>query len=146
MTGLPGYGVVVNGGFAYDNFFVRDVSTPSGTITQRPINAPPWQANWGVSKKVELTDDLSFVLSYNGRYTGDRYFNIVNSPDVFGPSFVLHNLNITFQKGDVSVSAYCNNCTNKTYSLINFDQSFEGFYVQHIGEPRTVGVSASYNF
>ncbi len=138
-----------NFGAAYSHFLVNDIITvraPTGE-KQRPINQPEWQLLWGLSKSVQLNDKLSVDLSYNGRYVGNAFYNIVNDPIVKAPGYVVHDATIRLESDKGWwVAGYINNIFDKTYQVGAFDVSFFSWSLRQFGEPRTVSVAAGIKF
>jgi iron complex outermembrane recepter protein len=148
LNASPGHGVSANLGVAYDNFWVKDIPTFNGLVEdQRPINAPVWQLNWGLAKQFRLPGDVTFRAAYDGRYTGERWFNIVNEPVVRSPSDIIHNADIAVTTGNgVSYRAYVTNFTNVAVANARFDQTAQGFVLTHYSPPRAFGVAVQYDF
>ncbi len=149
VTGHPIRGLTLNLGGAYNDFWVDDIVTPEAPQgeRQRAINAPKITTNWGASQSIPLPRGNTLSLHYNGRYTGGRYYGIVNEAIIYGRPYALHDLAVSVDsESGLSVSAYCNNFTNKVYTTIGFDQTFNGFLINHYGPPRMVGVTATYKF
>jgi iron complex outermembrane receptor protein len=139
-------GLISNLGLAYDDMWVKDILTPLGIQYEKPINAPKWQINWGLSRTFNISQDMKLTPSYSGRFTSDRYWAIVNSATTHTPGFTLHDASLRLDKGNLWVNAWGTNITNHIYTNIAFDQSYQGFYLQHIGEPRTLGLTVGVNF
>ncbi|MFC3174009.1 TonB-dependent receptor [Novosphingobium bradum] len=149
ITALPTPSLTLNANIAYNDFWVKGIVTPNapGGERQRAINAPKWTGSFSATKTFDLPNDWTLSLGYNARYTGSRYFGIVNSAINFGSSFVIQDVNVTLEsKNGVTVSAYVNNVANKVYQTIAFDQTFNGYQLAHYGLPRTFGLSAKYAF
>lgn len=144
----PGWGIDATLGIAYDDFWVKDITISPGVVAkQRPINAPKWQVNWGLSKAFTLPDGLTLRLGYHGRYTGDRFFNAVNEEVVRGPAVTQHDADISIETGSgLTLRAYVNNFTNATMMTVAFDETVEGYVLQHFAPPRTFGASVGYKF
>jgi iron complex outermembrane receptor protein len=149
LIGRPMAGLTLNGSLGYNDLWVKGISTPRAPDgeDQRGINAPVWVASWGASKTLNLPNDRSLTLAYNGRYTGSRYFGIVNTEVNYGAPFVTHDLALTLQAaGGLSVSLVGSNITNKVYFTETFDQTFNGYRIAHIAPPRMLSVSVGYKF
>jgi iron complex outermembrane recepter protein len=144
----PGDGWRANLGIAYDNMWVKDIPTFAGMIqSQRPINAPVWQGNWGLSKAWTLPNESMLRLEYNGRFTGERWFNIVNEAVVRSPSDTIHGLDLTLEtSARLSTTAYVTNLTNVAVANVRFDQTAQGFVLTHYSPPRMFGLSVTYKY
>jgi iron complex outermembrane recepter protein len=149
LIGRPLAGLTLNGSVGYNDLWVKDISTPRAPAgeDQRGINAPVWVASWGANKTFILPDSRSLTLAYNGRYTGSRYFGIVNTEVNYGSPFVTHDLALTLEAaGGLSVSLVGSNITNKVYFTETFDQTFNGYRIAHIAPPRMLSLSVGYKF
>jgi iron complex outermembrane receptor protein len=145
----PGAGLTLNFGGAYNHFRVKDISTPEAPDgeSQHSINSPTWVASWGVSKEMPVADSVKLTLAYNGHFTGNRYFGTVNEAIIHAPGYTIHDATATIETDHgLSVTAFVSNLTNKFYPTIGFDQTFNGFTMNHVGAPRTFGVSVGYKF
>jgi iron complex outermembrane receptor protein len=144
----PGDGWRANLGIAYDNMWVKGIPTFAGMIQdQRPINAPVWQGNWGLSKAWVLPNESTLRLQYDGRFTGERWFNIVNEAVVRSPSDTIHGVDLTLEtSAHVSTQAYVTNLTNVAVANARFDQTGQGFVLAHYSPPRMFGLSVTYKY
>lgn len=91
-TPLPGLDMLA--GASYLDAKVKNIATPDGIASQRPINSPKWKLNWLVRKAFDV-GSVSVSLQYDGNYTGSRYYNVVNSPLVRASSQVVHNASVS---------------------------------------------------
>jgi iron complex outermembrane receptor protein len=149
LIGRPMAGLTLNGSVGYNDLWVKDISTPRAPTgeDQRGINAPVWVASWGANKTFILPENRSLTLAYNGRYTGSRYFGIVNNDVNYGSPYVTHDLAATLEAaGGLSVSVVGSNIGNKVYFTETFDQTFNGYRIAHIAPPRMLSVSVGYKF
>jgi iron complex outermembrane receptor protein len=144
----PGHGISANLGVAYDNFWVKGIPTFNGVVEdQRPINAPVWQLNWGISKEFRLPGDATLEVGYNGRYTGERWFNIVNEEVVRSPSDIVHGMDLSISTNNgLTYKAYVTNLTNVAVANARFDQTGQGFVITHWSPPRMFGASVEYRY
>lgn len=143
---LPG--LTLNFSGSYNYFMIDGISTPAAPAgeKQHSINSPKWLFNWGVTKDFQV-GDLKASLTYNGRYTGDRYYGTVNTPIGHAPSYVIHDANLSIEAGNgLTASVFVNNFTNKKYWSIAFDQTFNGYQIIHYAMPRSYGISLGYSF
>ncbi len=149
LVGRPLPGLTLMGSIAYNDLWVKDISTPLVPTgqDQRAINAPPWVSNWGASKAFILPGDRSLTVAYNGHYTGVRYFGIVNTEVNYGSPYITHDAALTLEaSGGLSVSLVGSNITNKVYFTETFDQTFNGYRIAHVAPPRMLSVSIGYKF
>jgi iron complex outermembrane receptor protein len=148
LNAKPGAGFALNVGVAYDNMWVHGIPTFNGVIEdQRAINAPVWQVNWGIAKTWQLPDDSTFRIGYDGRYTGERWFNIVNEAVLRDPPDTIHDVDFTLTSGShFSYRGYITNFTNKAVANVRFDQTAQGFVLTHWDPPRMWGLAVDYKF
>lgn len=148
LAAHPGYGIDLNFGVAYNDFWVKNINLPTGGVgRQRPINAPKWQANWGVSKSFDLPDEMTLRFSYSGRYTGERFYNIQNYDLTRAAPVTTHDADVAIEtESGLTLRAFVTNFTNEKIANAKFDQTGQGFYLLHMSEPRAFGVSAGYKF
>jgi iron complex outermembrane recepter protein len=144
----PRNGWRANVGIAYDNMWVKGIPTFAGVIQdQRAINAPVWQGNWGLSKAWGLSDDSTLRVEYDGRFTGERWFNIVNEAVVRSPSDTIHGIDLLLEtRSHVAAKAYVTNLTNVAVANVRFDQTGQGFVLTHYSPPRMFGLSVTYRY
>ena len=148
LAARPRRDIDLNFGAAYDSFWVKDINLPTGGIgRQRPINAPKWQLNWGVSKSFDLPSNLTLRFAYNGRFTDSRYYNIQNYDLVRAPAVVTHDADVSIETaGGASLRAFVTNFTNEAVPHVLFDQTGQGFALAHYSAPRQFGASLGYKF
>lgn len=134
-------------GAAYLDADVLDIVTPAGMKDQQPINAPEMKYNWLFRYELPM-GDMELSLQYDGNWTDDRYFNIVNSPTVLSDSFALHNLRLGLSdsEGVWDVSVFVKNLSDEEYVSHTFDLTVLGYTIQKYGTPRWAGVTFNYNF
>lgn len=145
LNPLEGLDVLL--GAAYLDADVENILTPSGPKDQEPINAPEMKYNWLVRYSLPM-GDLEWSFQYDGNWTDDRYFNIVNSPTVLSESYALHNLKVGLgdNEGVWDISVFVRNLSDEEYVSHTFDLTVLGYTIQKYGSPRWAGVNFSYNF
>lgn len=92
-----------------------------------------------------LTDD--FNVGGNIQYIGGYYGDIDNSDDQEVGGYSVVNLQANYEIGQLSLSAYVNNVTDKYAERVVFPvtaQYTQGY--KDVIDPRTVGISATYSF
>jgi iron complex outermembrane receptor protein len=91
---------------------------------------------------------MDLAIQYDGTWTDDRYFNIVNTPTVFAPDFTIQNLRVSLNEssGKWGVSAWVKNLADEEYVTHTFDLTVLGYTIQKFGAPRWAGVTVNYNF
>ena len=148
LTLNPAEGWDILLGAAYLDAEVKDVQTPQGVESQEPINAPELKLNWLFRKSFPITDNLDLAIQYDGTWTDDRYFNIVNTPTVLAEDYSLHNLRVSLSEntGKWDVSAWVKNVADEEYVTHTFDLTVLGYTIQKFGAPRWAGITAVYHF
>ena len=143
-----GHGLSLNFSGSYNDIWVHDVQPCStcAPLNERPIDAPKYIGAAGFEEDFKY-HDLAFSLLYNARYTGDRYFALINQPVVHGPAYIVQDasLRITTQSG-LWVQGWVNNLANKAYATAQFDNTAQGFLLTHYAPPRTGGVTVGMSF
>jgi iron complex outermembrane recepter protein len=143
-----GHGLSLNFSGSYNDIWVHDVqpSPASAPQNERPIDAPKYIGAAGFEEDFKY-HDLAFSLLYNVRYTGDRYFELINQPVVHGAAFFLQDasLRITTQSG-LWVQGWVSNLANRVYANSQFDNTAQGFVLTHIAPPRMGGVTVGMSF
>jgi len=134
-------------GAAYLDATVEDIQTPSGLQDQEPINAPKIKYNWLIRKGFAVKNH-EISIQYDGSWTDERYFNIVNGPTVLADSYVNHNIRIGISddEGVWDASVFVKNFTDEEYVSHAFDLTVLGYTIQKYGSPRWVGAQFSYRF
>jgi iron complex outermembrane recepter protein len=143
---VPGLSFNLSG--SYNNIWVHGVQPCSTCAPQdeRPIDAPRWLGTFGLEKEFDFKD-VDFTLIYSGRYTGDRFFALVNQPVVHGVAYVVQDasLRATLSNG-LYFQGWVNNLANRTFATAQFDNTAQGFLLTHYGQPRMVGVTVGMKF
>ena len=105
-----------------------------------------WEATWGASKEFDYKD-LKVTLAYNGRFTGARYFELINQPVVYAGGYTVQDASVTVAtKSGLWLEGWVNNFANRGYPSSQFDNTYYGFNLYHVGAPRMGGVSVGVKF
>lgn len=123
---------VIDGGDDYTSATGNQLST-----------APKKTANLGAT--YFLTDNFNF--GGNIQYIGGYYGDIDNSDDQKVGGYSVINLRANYEIGQLSLSAYVNNVTDKYAERVVYPitaQYTQGF--KDVIDPRTVGIAATYSF
>ena len=143
-----GHGFSLNFSGSYNDLVVHDVqpSPTSPLQDERPVDAPKYIAAAGFEQDFKY-HDLAFSLLYNARYTGSRYFTLINQPVVQGAAYIVQDasLRITTPSG-LWVQGWVNNLANRVYANTLFDATAQGFLLTHIAAPRTGGLTVGISF
>lgn len=111
-------------------------------------NAPDVTFNAAATYSVPL-ENAELVLRADTSFTGKRFFTSDNTPVFRGMSYWLFNARVAYQPDDASweVAAWARNIGDKAYRLEGFNQfAFAGSSYHYYGEPRSFGISLSYDF
>ena len=111
------------------------------------LNAPSLSVNGGVDftayddniNRISLHPEISYVSS--------QYFEVLNIPRLQQKGYALLGGRIDFDRGPLTLSIWGKNLTDKIYYTARIDaQAGFGFDYNHIGTPRTYGISLRYKF
>ena len=143
-----GHGFSLNFSGSYNDILVHGVqpSPTSALQDERPIDAPTYIGALGFEQDFKY-HDLAFSLLYNARYTGDRFFSLINQPVAHAPAYIVQDasLRITTPSG-LWVQGFVTNLANRIYANSQFDNTFQGFALTHIAPPRMGGLTVGINF
>jgi iron complex outermembrane receptor protein len=113
-------------------------------------NAPEFTANIGVTKEFELDNGSLITANLNARYTDEREFNLVDTPETreytTDPSYILVNAFVEYRFGgeqQYKLSAWGKNLTDELY--FNHMQEFSTV-IGFPGNPRQYGVTFGVDF
>lgn len=132
-----------------DTKIVRGSISGTDIAGNELLNAPA--LTFGAGADLVVMDSSSGKLSLHGdvAYSGSQYFEIFNTPRLKQKSYALLSGHIDWESADgrLSASIWGKNLTNKFYftSRVDLLGAF-GFDYNHIGAPRTYGVTAGYKF
>jgi iron complex outermembrane receptor protein len=143
---MPGLSFNLSG--SYNDIWVHDVQPCSTCAPQdeRPIDAPKWLGTAGLEKDFAFKD-IDFALVYSGRYTGDRYFALINQPVVHGVAYIVQDASLRASLSNgLYFQGWVNNLANRVYATAQFDNTAQGFLLTHYGQPRMVGVTVGMKF
>ena len=143
-----GHGFSLNFSGSYNDIVVHGVqpSPTSPLQDERPVDAPKYIAAAGFEQAFKY-HDLAFSLLYNARYTGDRFFALINQPVAHAPAYIVQDasLRITMPSG-LWVQGFVTNLANRIYDNSQFDNTAQGFILQHVAPPRMGGLTVGINF
>ncbi|PCI49637.1 MAG: hypothetical protein COB49_04680 [Alphaproteobacteria bacterium] len=117
----------------------------SGNVT---ANTPEFTLDMIARYKIALENDATLSLQGDAVYKDDTFFTNDNDPLVKQEGFVLVGGNITYTSPDDSwyIRAWGKNLTQAAYFTSGFNFSFRGAILLNIGEPRSYGITAGFNF
>lgn len=112
-------------------------------------NAPSFTFAGGVDLTVMDNDSGKFSLHGDMSYAASQYFEVLNVPRLRQKSYALLSGHIDWESGSglYSASIWGKNLTNKFYftSRVDLLAGF-GFDYNHIGAPRTYGITVGAKF
>ena len=115
----------------------------------RLSNAPQLTFNLGAD--ITLFDNDSGQLSFHPEmaYQSNQFFEVLNIPRLRQPGYAIVGAHLDFETADGrwNASVWGRNLTNKQYftSRVDLLAGF-GFDYNHVGTPRTYGISIGYKF
>uniref|UniRef100_UPI003529F42A TonB-dependent receptor n=1 Tax=Novosphingobium sp. TaxID=1874826 RepID=UPI003529F42A len=116
---------------------------------RRLSNAPSLTFNAGVDFTVFKNDALTFSIHPDLSYQSNQFFEVINVPRLRQSSYALVGGHIDLETADgrYSLSVWAKNLGNKFYftSRVDLLAGF-GFDYNHIGNPRTFGVTLGAKF
>jgi len=127
------------------NLTVLDIDTDDALdqTGRDQAHAPSYQFNLGTT--LNLMEDLTLTVEVDGK--DSFYFS--NSHNDQSRAYELVHMNLAYEIGNIAVSLWGRNLTNKDYQTRGFywDNAGLGNEAYHqLGEPRIVGVSGNYSF
>lgn len=110
-------------------------------------NAPSLSANGGLDITLMDNDSGKLSLHPDISYVSSQYFEVFNTPRLKQGSYTLLGGHIDFERGPFTASIWGKNLTNRFYftSRVDLVGGF-GFDYNHVGAPRTYGVTVGYKF
>lgn len=111
------------------------------------LNAPEVTFNAGLditafdsgAGRLSLHPDISYVSSH--------YFDIFNTSYLKQSGYVLFGAHVDYERGPFTASAWAKNLSDKFYTTAQVDGlGAFGFVYNHVGTPRTFGVTVGYEF
>lgn len=123
--------------------------TLSGTSLQgkKLSNAPSVTLTTGLDVTVMETDAGTLSIHPDVSYVASQYFEVFNTPRLKQKGYALVGGHIDFQHGAFTASIWGKNLTNKFYftSRVDLVSGF-GYDYNHVGNPRTFGMTVGYKF
>jgi iron complex outermembrane receptor protein len=110
-------------------------------------NAPSLSANAGLDITVMDADAGKISIHPDISYVSSQYFEVFNNPRLKQGSYTLLGGHIDFERGPFTASIWGKNLTNRFYftSRVDLVGGF-GFDYNHVGAPRSYGVTVGYKF
>jgi len=127
------------------------------------LNSPRFKVSLTGEQSVPIGRYGSLAARYDGAWVDTTFFDATEGTgvgDEFGNKFLpkdtiaqrpywLHNIRLSWRSPDgrTEVAGWVRNITNQAYKTFAFDGSnFQATTIYFVGDPRTWGVSLSYNF
>jgi iron complex outermembrane receptor protein len=131
-----------------------DTKVMDGTLQGTSIvgnqlaNAPRFNLVFGANWKMIELPPGSIHLHVDGHYSSTQWFELQNKSDLRQVPYTLVNGRLSFKAADDrwEFSIWGANIFNKLYYTSRLDVSNFGFISNHLGAPRTYGVSLNYTF
>ncbi|MBN8838675.1 MAG: TonB-dependent receptor [Sphingomonadales bacterium] len=110
-------------------------------------NAPSLTLNGGLDAMVFDDGATKFSIHPDVSYVSSQYFEVFNEPQLKQSGYAVLGGHIDFEHGPYSISLWAKNLANKFYftSRIDLMGGFN-FNYNHLGAPRTYGISAGFKF
>lgn len=138
----------IDAGLAYidsefDEFRTGALGNLKGNTT---AYTPELSFNFIAGYSWDLADNGSLSVQVDGVWTDDQFFTNNNSPNVMQESLWLWGGSVTFASPDdnYEVALWARNLTDEDYLIGSFE--FVGNVIAYPGDPRAVGLTASYSF
>jgi len=129
-----------------------EVNGQSGTtsiVDQQAPLAPEVSVNGLVRKFWELSNGGTLATQVSANYSGEQYFNVVNSETTEGGDVTLIDARISYTTADDlwEFSLFANNITDERPVNYSYDISgFGNYTIQTIGPPRWYGMNVQYRY
>jgi len=125
---------------------VKDVTLPSGRVTDTRMPQAPKFSLGGLARYEMEMGDGTFALQTDWKYDSAQYFSTFNAPVDRQAGRVIGNARVTYVFGarKWELAAFVSNLTDKKYKLYNLDLSGPfGFTQQTYARPRWFGASVT---
>jgi len=147
---LPIDGLELSAGISLLDTKVKDVPDGSGTIYDRKmVLAPDFSANAMARYTWGLSGGSSMAAQLDGNYSSSVYFDNYNSPGMKEGAWTKFNARLSWYSQDSrwELAAWVLNLTDEEYLIFSFDLTGDLGYIEQLYHaPRTLGVSAGFNF
>jgi len=123
---------------------LQGVNLKGNKLPTAPAVSLSAAADW----TIPVGDAFELLLHLDGNHTSSQYSELLNSPLVKRRALTLLNGRITARTIDTktSIAFWMKNITNEYYFNSRLDATGLGFVYNHIGDPRTFGVSITRDF
>ena len=145
----PGGGLTLSGGLGLlstriDEGMVQGVSVRGNRLP----NAPRLSANWAVDWVAPDQPWGQFEARLDGSYVSGQAFDTLNNPATNEGAYGLLNGQLILRSPDqrLTLEAWGRNLTDRTYRTSRIDISAFDFVYNHLGPPRTYGVTLTYRY
>ncbi|MDA5195049.1 TonB-dependent receptor [Govanella unica] len=141
--------VTISGGVGILNSSIRKgVLQEEDLKGNKLANAPTLSLNGSVDWMAVEAEWGSVNLHADGNYSSSQYFEVFNKDRIKQKAYALFNARASFRTADDKwgLSAWVKNITDKFYYTSRIDVSGFGFDYNHLGNPRTYGLTADVKF
>ncbi|KQZ76618.1 TonB-dependent receptor [Sphingopyxis sp. Root214] len=149
LVARPTDGLQLNGSIGLLDTKVKEGTLQGVSIVGNELaNAPRFSASFGANWKMIEMAPGSIHLHVDGHYSSKQWFELQNMSHLRQKPYTLVNGSISFESADDKwkLSIWGKNIFDKFYYTSRLDVSNFGFITNHIGAPRTYGVSLDYKF
>ncbi len=149
LTARPTDGLQLNGSIGLLDTKVKEGTLQGASIVGNELaNAPRFSASFGANWKAIEMPAGSVHLRVDGHYSSKQWFELQNKPNLRQQPYTLVNGSIAFESADDrwKLSIWGKNIFDKFYYTSRLDVSSFGFIYNHLGAPRTYGMSLDYKF
>lgn len=109
-------------------------------------NAPSITLNGSFTAAIWQRGATRILLRGDASYVSSQFFEIVNIPRLRQSSYALLGTSVEYASGPMALSVWAKNLGDKVYFTSRIDLSGFGFDYNHVGAPRTYGVTAKVTF
>ncbi|MFA7588465.1 MAG: TonB-dependent receptor, partial [Novosphingobium sp.] len=115
---------------------------------KRLPTAPPVSLSAAADWTVPLGDAGSLLVHVDGSHAASQHSYLLNQPFLRRRALTLLNSRVGYRTPDekTEIAVWMKNITNEYYFNSRLDASGLGFIYNHIGDPRTYGVTLTRNF
>lgn len=147
LVARPVASLRLNGSISLLDTKVKEGTLQGSSIVGNELaNAPNFGASFGANWEMIEMDAGSVNLHVDGHYSSRQWFELQNYLDQ--EPYTIINGSLSFESSDAKwqVSIWGKNIFNQFYYTTRLDVSNFGFIANHLGAPRTYGVSLDYEF
>ena len=140
--------VVVHAGLGLLSSRIQEGTLSGANLKGNKLsNAPSLSFNGSVDITILDNDSGKFSVHPEMSYVSSQYFEVLNKPFIKQRGYVLLGGHIDYEAGPFTASVWGKNLSNKYYATSRID-TLDGFGLiyNHVGAPRSYGVTIGYKF